>query len=148
MKSGLRSFMGLLVFVGSLQALAADGIHPKYVGPKYVGAISINPCQDAKTLADWYAKLGVETEEAGGGFYGAFETPAGPFIFGIHPRRGDAPRSSSASVSVVFRVDDYETYLSEVRKRGLTPYSVEQDSQGRFAHFKDPDGNEVTLWGD
>src|SRR5215510_1833389 len=29
----------------------------------YVGAISINPCQDAKVLADWYSRFGIETRE-------------------------------------------------------------------------------------
>ena len=142
MRFGFKSIIGLLVFVGSLHAFAASGPHPKYVG-----AVSINPCQDPKILADWYAKIGIETHEANGGFYGTFETPAGPFFFGIHPKRKDAPKTSSASVSIVFRVDDYDAYMSEVHRRGLTPNGVEQDSDGRFAHFKDPDGNEVTLWG-
>ena len=121
---------------------AATEIHPQYVG-----AVSINPCQDPKILADWYSKLGLETHEVSGGFYGTFKTPAGPLFFGIHPKRNDAPKTSSASVSVVFRIDDYDRYIAEVGKRGLTPIKVEQDSTGRFAHFKDPDGNEVTLWG-
>jgi hypothetical protein len=34
----------------------------------YVGAISINPCQDAKILADWYSRIGIETKEVQGGF--------------------------------------------------------------------------------
>ena len=29
----------------------------------YVGAIAINPCQDAKALADWYSRFGIETKE-------------------------------------------------------------------------------------
>ena len=33
----------------------------------YVGAISINPCQDAKVLADWYSRFGIETKEYQGG---------------------------------------------------------------------------------
>ena len=121
---------------------AATEIHPQYVG-----AVSINPCQDPKILADWYSKLGIETHEVSGGFYGTFKTPAGPFFFGIHPKRNDAPKTSSASVAVVFRIDDYDRYIAEVGKRGLTPIKVEQDSTGRFAHFQDPDGNKITLWG-
>lgn len=117
------------------------------IHPQYVGAVSINPCQDPKILADWYSKLGIETHEVSGGFYGTFKTPAGPLFFGIHPKRNDAPKTSSASVSVVFRIDDYDRYIAEVGERGLTPIKVEQDSQGRFAHFQDPDGNKITLWG-
>jgi hypothetical protein len=88
---------------GSLRASAVNESHLQYVG-----AVAVNPCQDPKILADWYAKIGIETHESSGGFYGTFMTPAG---------------------------------------RGLEPNGVEQDSEGRFAHFKDPDGNEVTLWG-
>src|SRR5262245_62205073 len=49
----------------------------------YVGAISINPCQDAKVLADWYSRFGIETKEYRGGYYGKLDTAAGLFAFGI-----------------------------------------------------------------
>jgi hypothetical protein len=40
----------------------------------YVGAIAINPCQDAKVLADWYTRFGIETKEYKGGYYGKLDT--------------------------------------------------------------------------
>jgi len=114
----------------------------------YVGAISINPCQDARVLADWYSRFGIETKEFKGGYYGKINTPAGLFAFGIHPKKADAPAKCSASVSVVYRVEDFETSLSALKGKGLLPDSTEQDpTQGQFAHFHDPDGNEVTIWG-
>ncbi len=113
----------------------------------YVGAISINPCQDAKVLADWYSRFGIDTKEFKGGYYGKLTTAAGLFAFGIHPKRSDAPPRCTASVSVVYRVEDFEASLSATKARGLLPDSTEQDSTGRFAHFHDPDGNEVTIWG-
>src|SRR5215475_8360278 len=64
----------------------------------YVGAISINPCQDAKVLADWYSRFGIETREYKGGYYGKLYTAAGLFAFGIHPKKADAPKKCSASV--------------------------------------------------
>ena len=142
MRFEFKSIIGLLVLVGSLHAFAPSGPQPQYVG-----AVSVQPCQDPKILGDWYAKIGLETKGMGGGFYGTFETPAGPFFFAIHPKRKDAPQTSSGSVSIVFRVGDYDAYMTEIHKHGLTADKVEQDSTGRFAHFKDPDGNEVTLWG-
>ena len=45
----------------------------------YVGAIAINPCQDAKVLADWYSRFGIEAKEIQGGYYGQLNTAAGPF---------------------------------------------------------------------
>src|SRR5215831_1508805 len=68
----------------------------------YVGAISINPCQDAKVLADWYSRFGIETREYKGGYYGKLDTAAGLFAIGIHPKKADAPKKCSAGVSVVY----------------------------------------------
>lgn len=112
----------------------------------YVGAIAINPCQDAKVLADWYSRFGIETKEVRGGYYGQLTTAAGKFVFGIHPKRADA--KCPASISVVFRVDSFEGSLSALKGNGLMPSSTEKDAQGQFAHFHDPDGNEVTIWGE
>jgi predicted enzyme related to lactoylglutathione lyase len=113
----------------------------------YVGSISINPCQDAKVLADWYTKFGIETKEFHGGYYGRLDTAAGLFAFGIHPKKADAPKKCTAGVSVVFRVENYDGSLLAMKGKGLVPDSVESDpSQGQFAHFHDPDGNEVTIW--
>ena len=114
----------------------------------YVGAIAINPCQDAKVLADWYSRFGIETKEFHGGYYGKLNTAAGLFAFGIHPKKADAPKICSASVSVVFRVEDFEGSLLAMKGKGLLPDSTEKDpAEGQFAHFHDPDGNEVTIWG-
>jgi hypothetical protein len=114
----------------------------------YVGAISINPCQDAKVLADWYARFGIETREFRGGYYGKLDTAAGLFAFGIHPKKADAPQKCSASVSVVYRVENFEASLLAMKSKGLLPDKSEKDpDQGQFAHFHDPDGNEVTIWG-
>ena len=114
----------------------------------YVGAISINPCQDAKVLADWYSRFGIETREYKGGYYGKLDTAAGLFAFGIHPKKADAPTKCSASVSVVYRVESFEGSLLALKSKGLVPDKIEKDpDQGQFAHFHDPDGNEVTIWG-
>ena len=113
-----------------------------------VGAISINPCQDAKVLADWYSRFGIETKEFKGGYYGQLNTAAGPFFFAIHPKKADAPKKCSPGVSVVFRVENFESSLSAMKSKGVLPDSTEKDpNEGQFAHFHDPDGNEVTIWG-
>jgi hypothetical protein len=113
----------------------------------YVGAISINPCQDAKVIADWYSRFGIETKEYHGGYYGKLNTAAGLFAFGIHPKKADAPKQCSASVSVVYRVENFEGSLLALKSKGLSPDKIEKDpDQGQFAHFHDPDGNEVTIW--
>jgi len=114
----------------------------------YVGSVSINPCQDAKVLADWYTKFGIETKEYKGGYYAQIDTAAGPFFFGIHPKKADAPKQCSSSVSVVYRVENFESSLAALKSKGLLPYKTEKEpSEGQFAYFHDPDGNEVNLWG-
>jgi predicted enzyme related to lactoylglutathione lyase len=114
----------------------------------YVGAVAINPCQDAKVLADWYSRFGIETKEWKGGYYAQIDTAAGPLFFAVHPKKADAPAKCTASVSVVFRVDSFEGSLASLKSKGLSPDSTEKDpAEGQFAHFHDPDGNEVTIWG-
>ncbi|MGA2694013.1 MAG: VOC family protein [Opitutaceae bacterium] len=114
----------------------------------FVGAISIEPCQEAKVLADWYSLLGFETKEFKGGYYAQLDTPAGHLFFAIHRKKADAPAKSSASVSIVFHVENLAARLSSLKSKGLMPDSTESDpSEGQFAHFHDPDGNQVTLWG-
>lgn len=117
---------------------------------QYVGAVSIQPSQDAKILADWYQKFGFDLKlYEGGVYYGELKTPAGSFHMAVHRKKDDAPQKSSGSVSVVFRVNDYKGYVALLEKQGLKPESVEGDDEsGHFAHYKDPDGNEMTVWGD
>jgi predicted enzyme related to lactoylglutathione lyase len=135
----------LASFLFCTSALAA----PPTPALQYVGAISIQPSHDTKILADWYQRFGVDLQSyADGGYYGLFQTPVGPFYFAVHPRKADAPEKSSQSISVVFRVNDYAGYVSMLEKHGLNAKSVESDSTGHFAHYQDPDGNEVTVWGD
>jgi hypothetical protein len=138
-------FRIILAFFLCCTAGLADSPAPAI---QYVGAIAINPSRDTKVLADWYQKFGVDLHLDGGGYYGFFKTPAGPFYFAIHPKRADAPKESSSSVSIVFRVNDYNAYVLMLKKNGLDALSVESDSTGHFAHYKDPDGNKLTIWGD
>src|SRR6476646_948853 len=87
----------------------------------YVGAIAINPCQDAKVLADWYSRFGIETNEFHGGYYGKLDTAAGLFAFGIHPKKADALKKCSGNISVVFRVENFEGSLLSMKGKGLLP---------------------------
>jgi hypothetical protein len=116
---------------------------------QYVGSNSINPSHDAKVLADWYQKFGVDDLQAyNGGYFGSFKTPPAPIYLGIHPKKADAPQKSSTSVAFVFRVNDYNGYVSKLEKQGLKPHEIQSDAEGHFATYRDPDGNEMTVWGD
>ena len=142
MKTQKPSFLLLFVFL-----FTAAFAEPPASKVLYIGAVSINPCQEAKILADWYARLGIETKEFRGMYFGKIETAAGTVSFAIHAKKKDAPAKSSASVAVVFRVENFDESVAAAKAKGLAPDSVEGDAFGKFAHYHDPDGNEVTLWG-
>jgi predicted enzyme related to lactoylglutathione lyase len=136
--------MSALFLIG-MRISAAANTTPAVI--QYVGSVSINPSHDAIVMADWYQRFGIPTQKMGDGYYGMFQTVAGPFFFGIHARDPKAPVRSSGSVAVVFRVSDYDSYVANAANSKILPQSTESDSTGRFAHFFDPDGNEVTIWG-
>lgn len=92
-----------------------------------VGAISINPCQDAKVLADWYAKFGFGTKEFKGGYYAQIDTAGGPLFFAIHPRKLMFRRNIQLGISVEFRLENFETNLSAIKSKGLVPDKIEKD---------------------
>jgi predicted enzyme related to lactoylglutathione lyase len=140
----IRKIQLLFSFI-FLSASALAESHPAKI--LYVGSVSINPCQEAKVLADWYSRFGIETKEYQGGYYCQLDTAAGPFFFGIHPKKASAPKKSSASVAVVFYVENFDERLLSLKGKGISPESTEKDQTGQFAHFHDPDGNEVTIWG-
>src|SRR5580692_9691960 len=93
----------------------------------YVAAIAISPCQDAKVLAEWYSRFGIENKEFKGGYYSQIDTAAGPTFFAIHPKTANAPKKCSASISVVFRVENLRRHLLSLKNRGLLPDSTEED---------------------
>ena len=142
--AALRTILLLVSLVSLPTAACAESPPAKIL---YVGAIALNPCQEAKVLADWYARFGIETKEIQGGYYARLDTAAGPLGFAIHRRKSDAPKKSSASVSVVFRVGNFDERLLALKEKGIVPESTEKDPLGKFAHFHDPDGNEITIWG-
>ena len=115
---------------------------------QYVGAITIHSA-NPKALAGWYTeKLGLDaSSEYHGFYYGSFTTKAGDFNLGIHPIPAGT-KLGAPNMSITFRVSDFPSYTSDLRKRGLVPIREENDVTGHFFTLKDLDGNEVTIWGD
>jgi predicted enzyme related to lactoylglutathione lyase len=116
---------------------------------QYVGAISIETTQ-AKALIDWYQKFGlVDIHQYDGGYYGSFKTPdpTNSILVGIHSNPAATPEKTTRSISVTLRVNDYSGYVAKLDAEGLKPYQVAADFTGHFAIYKDPDGNEMTIWG-
>jgi predicted enzyme related to lactoylglutathione lyase len=145
----IRTFLVLCVLLLASQVSASKNQSDPI---DYVGSVSINPSQDAKVLAHWYERFGIQTQEMNTcpknsrpciGYYKV----TGSWFFAIHPKRKHAPKKSSDSVEIVFHVSDYDSYLANASQNHIIPKRTESDSTGRFAHFMDPDGNKVTIWG-
>jgi predicted enzyme related to lactoylglutathione lyase len=114
----------------------------------YVGGLVIQ-AKDPRRLAQWYSEkfgllMGVEYD---GGIYGGFRNDTVSFHFGIVPAK-DRSRSGEGGVAITFHVDDFEGYVAELTERGLKPVGEAHDEEGHFAIYRDPEGHELTIWGD
>jgi len=123
----------------------ADSVPPTI---QSVGAFTIYTSQDMKVLAEWYEKFGfdIQFDDKVGVYFGTLKGST-PYI-GIHPKPPHARKKSSKSISLVFHVNDYNGYVSKLENQGLKPYKIDPPAFGHFAHYRDPDGNEMTIWGD
>jgi catechol 2,3-dioxygenase-like lactoylglutathione lyase family enzyme len=115
---------------------------------QYVGAITINSA-NPKASSVWYTeKFGLDvSSEYHGIYYGSFSTKSGDFNLGIHPLRAGV-KLGAPSMAITFRVSDFAKYTADLKSRGLVPIREENDETGHFFTVKDPDGNEITVWGE
>jgi predicted enzyme related to lactoylglutathione lyase len=111
-----------------------------------IGGIFLK-AQDPKKLAAWYVeRLGLPMTD-----YGSivFEGPeaGGTTVFAHFPATttyfGEGPQQSMVN----FRVDDLDGLLAQLAENGVQIDPKRQDeSYGRFAWIRDPEGNRVELW--
>ena len=102
---------------------------------------------DPKALAEWYERhLGINrtptsyTQQP-------WEQAAGPTIFGAFPKDSKYFGSDAQQWMINFRVRDLDAMVAQLRRARI---EVAVDSQsypnGRFAQWKDPEGNPIQLW--
>jgi catechol 2,3-dioxygenase-like lactoylglutathione lyase family enzyme len=115
---------------------------------QYVGAITINS-PNPKALSAWYTeKLGLDaSSEYHGYYFGSLRTKSVDFHLGIHPIPKGATLGAP-NISITFRVSDFQSYTADLKSRGLVPTKEQNDKTGHFFTLKDPDGNEITIWGE
>jgi hypothetical protein len=89
--------------------------------------------------------MGIEYD---GGIYGGFTNDAVSFHFGSVPRKGRSKSGEGGAVGITFQVDDFEGYVAELKERRLQPVGEAHDEEGHFAVYRDPEGHELTIWGD
>ena len=121
---------------------------PAATGLEYVGGTAIR-ATDPKALSAWYNdRFGLPMMgQMGSGVYGGFEWNGMSFNLAIVAADGKHPGAAPGTAYLVFHVADYDAFVAARAAQGLTPVSTSDDEMGRFASFKDPEGNEVAIWG-
>jgi predicted enzyme related to lactoylglutathione lyase len=108
--------------------------------------------QDPKKLQAWYEEhLGFEPDEEG---YIYFRWPKqakiGPnayTLWGPFPSDTKYFGSSEQQCMINFVVDNLDSILNELRSKGVeVDDHIEEQSEGRFGWFIDPEGNRTELW--
>lgn len=101
-------------------------------------------------MARWYAEtLGIETRPAAGDSHRNGELRAvgegGVVYFAFLKPRGDAG-PGERSTMVNYQVDDLDAFMAEMRTLGVTIERTLDESYGRFAYIRDPEGNPIEIW--
>src|SRR5262245_41324044 len=109
--------------------------------PSWVGVV----CDDLDGQRRFYEDvLGFRPVRDGNGFVAYELEPAGEFEL---IERSTDPEYDNHRYQVGFAVDDIEATRRELVARGATPISdiIGTKGQGRWAYFKDPEGNVFEL---
>jgi glyoxylase I family protein len=114
----------------------------------FVGGLALRAKQP-RELAQWYTqRFGLPvTFEFPGGVAGGFKSGATQFALAIVDADGAHPGSSPGTGYFVLHVSNLDRFLADVAARGVTPFERTSDAMGRFASFRDPEGNQVGVWG-
>ena len=114
----------------------------------YVGGLALRAKQP-KELARWYTeRFGLPvTFQFPGGVAGGFKAGAMEFALAIVDAGGAHPGSSPGTGYFVLHVNDFDRFLVDAAARGVAPFERTSDAMGRFASFRDPEGNQVSIWG-
>lgn len=117
-------------------------------GLEYVGGTAIQ-AKDPKALSGWYNDhFGLPIKDGmGSGFYGGFEWNGTSFNIAIVAAGGSHPGAAPGTAYLVFHVTDYDGFIAARADKGVTPFETSSEDYGRFAKFRDPEGNEVDIWG-
>ena len=108
-----------------------------------VNAIMIYAANPSRT-AEWYKRfLGIETSlnPSDECYYGDIRPG---FHFGIYPAQEH--KANGSSVMVNYCVDDFDGFLRHLQGLGAAIIDTQDLSYGRFAHFKDCEGNLIEIW--
>ena len=102
--------------------------------------------RDPKTLARWYQEhLGILPVPTSEGEH-AWEQEAGTTAFSPFPETTKYFGDPQKMWMINFRVRDLDKMVAQLRAKGIEVKVNPDESFGRFANLKDPDGNPIELW--
>ncbi len=98
-------------------------------------------------LAAWYDHFGLCTIDVfPGGRVGTLKAPSGVFTFALIRPRPEATITGNGAVVLTFQVIGFAEFLAELSEHDITPIEHQQNANGNFALFRDPEGNHLELW--
>jgi len=102
------------------------------------------PCEDYDKTVAFYRLLGFQLIVDSPPRYARFETESGT-TFSIH---AEGMASGGAGFTAYFEVDDVDSVVSDLKKKGLNFLSdpVNQEWLWREAYIRDPSGNNICIY--
>jgi predicted enzyme related to lactoylglutathione lyase len=103
---------------------------------------------DPKALAAWYRDtLGLNVEDWGGALLKNDSASPPQSVWSPFKADTDYFEPSTREFMINFAVDDLESFLSGLEKKGVTILGRQQmDGMGSFAWIVDPDGTKIEFW--
>ena len=71
------------------------------------------------------------------------EVDAGTITIGLHPTEAGKEAKDGGGGTVSFIVNDIDSIVSELRKKGVKVGEIHQPERGKFTIITDPDGNNI-----
>lgn len=113
---------------------------------EYIGGLVIKS-HDPKQLKDYYSNFSIQFFEYAGSYYAGIDSSSGVIHFGIEKVLKKIRKSGA--VQICFKVNDFDALIAHLANVGIHPIGFPPGgSDGRFAAFKDPQGNLFSIWGD
>ena len=112
-----------------------------------IGALMIYADNPAR-LADWYAThLGLITrlDKGDNNYYGDIEDTLANITIHLGIYHAESKQNGRA-LMVNYRVDDFEEFIGELRRKGVEIKQLIKNDLGRFAYISDPEGNPIEIW--
>ena len=139
------SLVAMVILAASLPsvALRAEPVgHITGLGGVFVTS------KDPKALAVWYKDvLGINLEPWGGAIF-RYDAHSHPpmALWNAMPANSDEITPSHREFMINFAVDDLDSFVTQLKIKGVTILKREEDRTGKFASILDPDGTKIELW--